>query len=115
MVYWHVLNRGGPWRKKPTRPPQLMPVGASFTMDRRFLKVLLIYTASKRKLASEDPCFVGSKPMAHGDLKTRLRRYRPGYTVFPATHQNYKASVPGKRPISVMLLEPRGAGRQVRI
>ena len=101
MSYWHVLNRGGPWREKPTRPPQLMPVGESFTMTERFFKVLLIYTESTRKLASEGPCFVGSKPIPHRDLKTRVRRYRPGYMVFPATHQNYKADAPWNLRISV--------------
>ena len=68
---------------------------------RKVFKALSIYT-STRKLASEGPCFVGSKPIAHGDLKTRLRRYRPGYTVFPATHQNYEADAPWNLRIVVI-------------
>lgn len=76
---------------------------------REVLEALLIYTASTRKLASEDPRFVGSKPIAQCDLKTRLRRHRPGYTVFPATHQNYKAGVPWNLPINVRPRKQQGA------
>jgi len=66
-----------PRRKKPARPPQLMPIGESFTIAESFFKALLIYTASTRKLAFEGPSFVGSKPIAQCDSKTRLRRTVP--------------------------------------